>query len=78
MRTSLGKLLWSSTQTQPGLSFGTCTMASKIRTSKKSDLAVLIKLIGKCKAMPAKLCFQTLDVENWVIILCTDDSLGNC
>ena len=57
MRTSLGKLLWLSTQTQPGLSFCTSTMASKIRAFKKSDLAVLNKLIRKCKAMPAKLCF---------------------
>ena len=54
-------------------------MASKIRTSKKSDLAVLNKLIRKCEAIPAKLCFQTLgDVENWVIIVYTDASLANC
>ena len=39
------------------LSFCTRTMASKIRTFKKSDLAVLNKPIRKCKAMPAKLCF---------------------
>ena len=78
-QTTLGKLLWLSSQTRPDLSYDTMELSTYTNSAKVKHLSVMNKVIKKVQYGPQQIRFNAMDLTRGDIkvIFFSDASLGN-
>ena len=74
----MGKLLWISTQTRPGISFDVCQLANRIKCTTENDLKYVLKVIKHVQNDEARIKYHSLaSKDNLHLVVYTDASLAN-
>ena len=74
----MGKLLWISTQTRPGISFDVCQLANRIKCTTENDLKYVLKVIKHVQNDEARIKYHSLaSKDNLHLVVYADASLAN-
>ena len=77
-KSSVGKLLWLSTQTRPDIAYDVCQLSNHLAEPNVQDILMVNKLITKMKNEPEMmLCFHPINLKDTKLIVYADAAYGN-
>ena len=78
-QTTLGKLLWLSSQTRPDLSYDTMELSTYTNTAKVKHQMIMNKVVKKLQRGPRQIRYNAMDLQRGDIkvVFYSDASLGN-
>ena len=77
MRSTVGKLLWISTQTRPDISFDVCQLANRIESATENDLKYALKVVKPAQNDEVRIKYHNLGPkDNLHLAVYADASLA--